>query len=225
MTRSEENHTPAASTLHEEAKDLTFSSNKEKVEDASAVASSGTESQDCPDTETPATQQWTMDTSDFPSSVALIWIVAALLLAMFIQNLDATIIATAIPRITDEFNSVDQVGWYGSAFFLTFASFQSTWGKAFKYFPLKATFLLSLFLFELGSLIIALAPNSAALIIGRAIAGAGAAGVSSGVFTIIAFAAPQDKVPAFVGTTGATYVVAAFIGPLLGGVFAEHVTW
>jgi hypothetical protein len=40
-----------------------------------------------------------------------------------------TIVATAIPRITDEFHSLDDVGWYGSAFFLTVASFQSTWGK------------------------------------------------------------------------------------------------
>ena len=168
---------------------------------------------------------WVMDTSDFPGPQALFWIMLALLISMFIQNLDSTIIATAIPSITDEFHSVDQVGWYGSACFLTFASFQSTWGKAFKYFPIKATFLVSLFIFELGSLIIALAPTSTALIIGRAIAGAGAAGVSSGVFTIIAFAAPPAKAPAYMGVTGATYAIAAFVGPLLGGVFAQRVTW
>ena len=168
---------------------------------------------------------WTMDTSDFPSSKALFWIMIALLISMFIQNLDSTIIATAIPSITDEFHSVDQVGWYGSACFLTFASFQSTWGKAFKYFPIKSTFLVSLFIFELGSMVIALAPSSTALIVGRAIAGAGAAGVSSGVFTIIAFSAPPSKVPAYMGITGATYAIAAFVGPLLGGVFAERVTW
>lgn len=168
---------------------------------------------------------WVMDTSDFPGPKALFWIMIALLISMFIQNLDSTIIATAIPSITDEFHSVSQVGWYGSACFLTFASFQSTWGKAFKYFPIKATFLVSLFVFELGSLIIALAPTSTALIIGRAIAGAGAAGVSSGVFTIIAFSAPPAKAPAYMGVTGATYAIAAFVGPLLGGVFAKQVTW
>lgn len=67
--------------------------------------------------------------------------------------LDMTIVATAIPKITDDFKSLDQVGWYGSAFFLTVAAFQSTWGKAYKYFPLKTVFLICIFIFEVGSLI------------------------------------------------------------------------
>lgn len=64
-----------------------------------------------------------------------------------------TIIATAIPRITDQFHSLDQIGWYGSAFFITLAAFQSTWGKAYKYFPLKMTFVVAISIFELGSLL------------------------------------------------------------------------
>ena len=83
-------------------------------------------------------------------------------------------------RITDQFHSLNQVGWYGSAFFLTVASFQSAWGKAYKYFWLKTTFLTSIFIFELGSLICAVAKNSTTLIVGRAIAGAGGAGIASG---------------------------------------------
>ena len=64
-----------------------------------------------------------------------------------------TIVATAIPKITDDFHSVSQIGWYGSAFFLTVASFTSSWGKLFKYFTLKWTYLAAIFIFELGSLI------------------------------------------------------------------------
>ena len=67
-------------------------------------------------------------------------------------NEQQTIVATAIPRITEEFNSLDQVGWYGSAFFLTVAAFQTLWGKVYKYFPLKSSFFTSVFLFEVGSL-------------------------------------------------------------------------
>ena len=64
-----------------------------------------------------------------------------------------TIIATAIPHITDEFHSLNQVGWYASALFITVAATQSAWGKAFKYFSIKIVYLLSILVFELGSLL------------------------------------------------------------------------
>ena len=82
-----------------------------------------------------------IDTSDYPSALPLAMIVVALVLSIFLVALDTTIVSTAIPKITDEFQSLDQVGWYGSAFFLTLGAFQSTWGKAYKYFLLKPTFM------------------------------------------------------------------------------------
>jgi MFS family permease len=72
---------------------------------------------------------------------------------IFSADFIETIVATAIPRITDQFHSLDQIGWYGSAFFLTLASFQSTWGKVYKFFPIKASFMIAIAIFELGSLI------------------------------------------------------------------------
>lgn len=70
-----------------------------------------------------------------------------------------------------------------------------------------------------------IAPTSTALIIGRAIAGLGAAGVGSGAFILIAFIAPPEKRPAYLGIIGAAYGISAVIGPLLGGVFTERLTW
>ena len=166
-----------------------------------------------------------INTADYPHAFQLTFIVVALVLSIFLVSLDMTIVATAIPRITDEFHSLNDVGWYGSAFFLTVASFQSTWGKAYKYFTLKPTFLVSIGIFEIGSLICGVAQNSITLIIGRAIAGMGGAGIASGAYTIIAFAVPPAQRPAFTGILGAVYGCSSVIGPLLGGVFTSQATW
>lgn len=151
--------------------------------------------------------------------------VTALILSIFLCSLDLTIIATAIPQITKELHSLEDVGWYGSAFLLTIGTMQSFWGKLYKYFDLKIVFLSGIAVFELGSLVCGVAKNSHTLIVGRAITGVGAAGVISGCFCIIACSVEAHKRPLFTGILGATYGVASVTGPLLGGAFTDKMSW
>ncbi|KAH7190246.1 major facilitator superfamily domain-containing protein [Fusarium oxysporum] len=149
------------------------------------------------------------DGHEYPSGAHLGFIIVALVLSVFLVILDTTIVATAIPKITDEFHRLDEVSWYGAAFFVCTAAFQSTWGKAYKYFRLKICFLVSIFIFEVGSLICGVAPNSVTLIVGRAIAGIGCAGIASGAYIIIGFSARPAKRPVLTGVVGASYGIAS----------------
>ncbi|KAL1798642.1 hypothetical protein ACET3X_002679 [Alternaria dauci] len=162
---------------------------------------------------------------EYPSGMRLVPILIAVLCAVFLTALDQTIIGTAIPKITDEFQGLNMVSWYGSAYFMTFGGFQSASGKFYRYFPLKWSFLGAIFVFEIGSLICAVAQDSTTFVVGRAIAGVGSAAVVTGAFTLAALSAEPKRRPALMGLVGAVYGLSSVVGPLLGGVFSDTVSW
>ena len=107
---------------------------------------------------------------------------------------------------------------------MTFGAAQTSAGKIYKYYNLKWTFLVSMVIFEVGSVICGAASNSKTLIIGRAIAGLGGAGLSVGGTSIVAFTVRPTKRPMMMGIIAMTYCIAAVLGPLLGMLLLASLT-
>jgi MFS family permease len=89
---------------------------------------------------------------------------------------------------------------------------QISWGRIYTFFDLKIVYIVSITIFELGSLLCAVAPSSMSFIIGRALAGIGAGGVFTGSFVSIAFSVPLSKRPMYASYLGAVYGVASVLG-------------
>ena len=160
-----------------------------------------------------------------PPTAQVFVILACLFLVLFLVALDRLIIGVAIPRITDQFDSLGDVGWYGSAYLLTTCAFMLLIGKIYTFVNPKYVYLASLVVFEIGSTVCGAAPNSTAFIIGRAIAGLGNAGLFQGAVVIITYVVPLYKRPQYMGALGAVFGVASAVGPLLGGAFTDGPGW
>ncbi|KAL3475416.1 major facilitator superfamily domain-containing protein [Aspergillus californicus] len=165
------------------------------------------------------------DETEYPPTWRVALTMVGVCFAMFCMSLDNTILATAVPKITSQFNSLEDVGWYGSAYLLTICGLNLVFGKLYTFYSIKIVYLIALAVFEVGSLICGAAPNSLGLILGRAVAGAGGAGLYSGAIVIITQSMPLDRRPLYTGLLGAVYGVAGVAGPLLGGAFTDYVSW
>ncbi|MCJ1386881.1 hypothetical protein MMC17_010009 [Xylographa soralifera] len=168
----------------------------------------------------PATQE-----EPWVSGIKLLNIISALTLVCFLVLLDTSIIATAIPRITSDFHSLVDVGWYGGAYQLAAAALVPLTGKLFMNFNSKLTFMTFFGIFQLGSLICGVATSSKMLIVGRAIAGMGSSGLYNGTFIIISGCVPMAKRPNIIGFVMGISSIGLVMGPLIGGALTQYTTW
>ncbi|KAI8804932.1 major facilitator superfamily domain-containing protein [Cladochytrium replicatum] len=190
---------------------------------------SGTESTDTPEiNESKPIGSHTQDAepavklSKFRFTVVLI----ALFLGVLLSALDQTILSTAVPVLSTEFQSADLIPWVGIAYLLTSSAFSSIYGKMADIFGRKATFVSAIAIFEIGSLVCGLAPNMATLIAGRAIAGIGGGGIVSLVLIIISDIVTFRERGKYQGIIASAFGVASVVGPLAGGAFTDSsATW
>ncbi|KAH6658391.1 major facilitator superfamily domain-containing protein [Truncatella angustata] len=165
------------------------------------------------------------ENTEYITGLKLALVMGSLTLTCFLMLLDTSIISTAIPSITAEFNSLPDIGWYTAAYQLASASLQPLTGKFYTHFKAKWVFLVFFIMFELGSLVCGLARSSSLLIGGRAIAGVGGSGLMNGGMTIIAGAVPLQKRPLYTGILMGFAQLGLICGPLIGGALTQYATW
>ncbi|KAL1970967.1 hypothetical protein VTN77DRAFT_2801 [Rasamsonia byssochlamydoides] len=159
------------------------------------------------------------------SNLQLAMLTLGLCLCTLIVSLDVIILATAIPKITATFHSLDDVGWYGSSYLLTQTALQPSFGMIYNYFDTKWTFLCGILVFEVGSVLCAAANSSNMLIVGRAVAGVGAAALFSGGMNIIAMSVALKRRAPYIALLSSMLGISNVAGPPLGGVLTDRLGW
>jgi EmrB/QacA subfamily drug resistance transporter len=158
-----------------------------------------------------------------PSEVRTI--LMSLLLTMFLAALDQTIVATALPSIGRQFQDVSSLSWVITAYLLASTAVAPVFGTLADIYGRRGMIIAALSLFVAGSLVCALAPNMTVLILGRGLQGLGGGGIMPVVQTVISDVVTPRERGQYQAYFSGVWTVAGVGGPVLGGLFAEHLHW
>ena len=152
-------------------------------------------------------------------------ILMSLLLTMFLAALDQTIVATALPTIGRQFNDVSNLSWVITAYLLASTAVAPVFGTLSDIYGRRVMITVSLVLFTVGSILCAVAPNMPVLIVARGLQGLGGGGIMPVVQTVISDVVSPRERGRYQAYFSGVWMAAGLMGPVLGGVFAEHLHW
>src|SRR6478752_774530 len=150
---------------------------------------------------------------------------ATVALGMLLAALDGTIVATALPTIVGDLGGGNHVSWVVTAYLLAQTAITAVVGKIGDQFGRKQVFQVSVLVFIIGSALCGLAQGMTWLIVSRSLQGLGAGGLTVTATALIADIIPLRDRGKFQGALGAVFGIATVIGPFLGGLFTDHLSW
>ena len=150
---------------------------------------------------------------------------AGLLVVMFLGALDQTIMATALPTIAGDLGGLSELTWVVTVYVLAAAATTPVWGKLSDLLGRRELLRIALAMFLVASALSGLAQGIGELIAFRALQGAAAGGLMTlAMATVGDIVAPRER-GRYQGYIQAVFVLASVAGPLLGGVFVDHLSW
>lgn len=152
-------------------------------------------------------------------------IIFGVLLALLLAALDQTIVAPALPTMGRALGHADYLPWVVTAYLLTATAVSPLYGKVSDIYGRRPVVHAAILIFLAGSVMSALAPNMFVLVAGRAIQGIGGGGLYAMAQTVIGDLVPPRERARYSAWIAGTWAVASIAGPLLGGIFAEHLHW